>query len=271
MGEFPKFKNWRKQFKQAAANADADATNELQRITAIFELLTDRRIRREDCDYDGTLSWLENAESENERRAFHAILAQNNPRRHKKVLTNDNLNANQLWNVQKQVYCQRRAQDMANSVEAILSNCSEIHFIDRHFGPEMLRWRRPLEAFLQVISTNRIYRPSIGKIVVHTSDIRDFASFRQDCEDHLKKRVPKGTCLTLQRWKDKPDGEKMHDRYILSDIGGVKVDPGIDDSYRGGNFVAMLLERHLYEKYWNDFVEERGFDRAENPIHIYGA
>jgi len=269
MGEFPKFKNWRKQFKQAAANADA--TNELPRITAIFELLKDPLIRREGCDYDGTLSWLENAESENERRAFRAILAQNNPRRHKKVLTNDNLSDSPFWNVQKQVYCQRRAQDMANSIEAILSNCSEIHFIDPHFGPENSRYRRPLEAFLQTISINRIYRPSIGKIVVHTSGKADFDFFRQACEDHLKQRVPIGTYLTLQRWNEKPDGGELHDRYILSDIGGVKVDPGIDDSYKGGNFVAMLLERHLYEKYWNDFVEERGFDRAENPIHISGA
>jgi len=53
MSDFPKFKNWRKQFRQAAAKAQ---DFELQRITALFNLLIERRIYRDGYSYDGTVT-----------------------------------------------------------------------------------------------------------------------------------------------------------------------------------------------------------------------
>ncbi len=269
MAEFPKLKNWRKQFKEAAARADQ--TNELPRITALFKLLTERLIHREGFEYDGTLSWLENAESENTRQAFHAILAQTNPRQRANVMTSNSVHNSPLWKVKKQDCCSRTASDMAALVRAMLINCSEVHFVDPHFGSENVRFRRPLEAFLQIISANRNCRPVIERIVIHTSDKADYTFFRQSCEDHLKSKMPGDLIITLQRWKEREGGEKLHNRYILSDIGGLKVDPGLDDGNPGGSFEAMLLERNLYEKQWNDFISNPAFEKAEAPIVISAA
>lgn len=271
MAEFPKFKNWRKQFKQAAASADE--TNELPRITALFNLLNERLIRRDGFAYDETVSWLENTESENTRQEFQAILAQANPRHHAKVLTSSTMEASQFWQVEKQVYCPRQATKMAQLVAAMLSNCAEVHFIDPHFGPDNPKWRRPLEAFLNVIAANRPCRPAIKQITVHISgegNKADFDFFRQACEKQLRTRIPVGICLTLQRWKQRGGGEKLHDRYILTDIGGLKVDPGLDDGNQGESFVVVLLERNLYEKQWADYVVSPAFEPSEDPLEIVG-
>ncbi|WP_291321187.1 hypothetical protein [Desulfonatronospira sp.] len=268
MSEFPRFKNWRKQFRQAAATADE--TNELPRITAIFNLLSERRIQRIGYEYDGNVSWLENAEIENERQEFQAILAETNPRKNIKVLKPESLNNNSLWRVLRQDHCPRQAIDMAQLIKAMLSNCSEVHFIDPHFGPDNIRRRRPLEAFLGIIAVNRFCRPAISKIIVHTSAKVPFHDFKQPCDDQLRQRIPKDFSLAIQRWKERPNGEQLHHRYILTDIGGVKVDPGLDDSKPGRSFEAILLERNLYEKHWNDYVSQPAFDPAEEPFDVVG-
>lgn len=270
MAEFPKFKNWRKQFAQAAASADQ--TNELPRITALFNLLQESLVRRNGI-YNGTLSWLENTESENARREFQAILAMSNPRNHAKVLTASKVETSPLWQVDKQSYCPRQAKDMAQLIAILLSNCSEVHFIDPHFGPDNARWRRPLEAFLDVIASNRACRPCMEKIMFHTSGEEgkvDFATFKKACKDQLPRKVPAGLRLVMQRWKQRGRGEKLHERYVLTDIGGIKVGPGLDDGKQGENFEAMLLERNLYLKQWNDYVANPAFDRAEEPFEIVG-
>ena len=41
---------------------------------------------------------------------------------------------------------------------------------------------------------------------------------------------------------------KLHERFILTDIGGVKVGPGLDDGRESENFEVILLKRNLYEK-----------------------
>jgi len=268
MAEFPKLKNWRKQFKRAVVGVDE--TNDLPRITALFNLLKESIVQRDGYVYDGTLSWLENAEFENTRQEFQAILARTNPRHHAIVLASSSMEMGQLWRVEKQAYCPRRANDMAQLVAAMLSNCAEVHFIDPHFGPDNPKWRRPLEAFLDTIAANRPCRPAIEKITVHTSGKADFDFFRQTCEDQLQGRIPAGVCLSLQRWNERGGGEKLHNRYILTDIGGIKVDPGLDDGKQGENFEAMLLERNLYEKQWNDYVANPAFDSSDEPIEIIG-
>lgn len=268
MAEFPKFKKWHKQLKIAAA--DADNTNELPRITALFTQLMDRLVRREGFEYDGNLTWLENAESENARLGFHAILAVDNPRRHAKVLPIGAVETSPLWQVEKQVYCPRRPVDMAQLVSTTLANCSEIHFIDPHFGPEITRFRRPLEAFLDIIAKMRSSRPIIEKIVVHTSDKADFNFFKKACNEELLERIPIGIRLILQRWKVRKGGELLHHRYILTDIGGLKFDPGLDDGQEGQTVEVILLEKKSYEKQWNDYITKPAFDRSEDPIEIIG-
>ena len=207
MSEFPKFKNWRKQFKQAAAGAH---DFELQRITALFNLLVERRIIRESFTYDGTITWLENAEAENSRCPFHAILSTENPRKHINVLSQASIKSSELWKTEEQDYCQRIPNKMAQLILPILSNCRELYFIDPHFGPENPRHRRPMEAFLKTMANNRFGKPSPVCIEIHTSNKADFAFFKDTCEEKLPNLVPSGYRVTLKRWVARPGGEMFH-------------------------------------------------------------
>jgi hypothetical protein len=267
MSEFPKFKNWRKQFKQAAAGAQ---DFELQRITALFNLFVERRVIREGFTYDGTISWLENAEAENDRCPFKAILSTENPRKHKSVLSQASIKSSNLWKTEEQDYCPRMSANMAQLVLPILSNCRRLYLIDPHFGPENHRHRRPIEAFLKCMANNRFGKPLPDCIEIHTSDKAAFEFFKDTCQEKLPSLIPSGYRVKLKRWIARPGGEKFHQRFILSDIGGVEVDPGLDDGNEGESFKVMLLKRKMFEKHWQDFIAAPAFDPAEAPIEIFG-
>jgi hypothetical protein len=267
MSEFPKFKNWRKQFKQAAAGAQ---DFELQRITALFNLFVERRVIREGFTYNGTISWLENAEAENDRCPFKAILSTGNPRKHKSVLSQASIKSSNLWKTEEQDYCPRMSENMAQLVLPILSNCSRLYLIDPHFGPENPRHRRPIEDFLKCMANNRFGKPLPDCIEIHTSDKAAFEFFKDTCQEKLPALIPSGYRVKLKRWIARPGGEKFHQRFILSDIGGVEVDPGLDDGKKGENFKVMLLKRKMFEKHWQDFIAAPAFDLAEAPLEIFG-
>ena len=267
MSEFPKLKNWRKQFRKASQGAQ---DLELERITALFSMLVERRICREGYTYDGNISWLENAETEHGRYRFQAILAPENPRHHAQVLALRAIISHPLWKVEEQDVCPRTANDLACLVSAMLANCGEVHFIDPHFGPENARHRRPLAAFLMEMVNNRHCRSALQCIEIHTSAKATAYFFKETCREKLPGIIPAGVNLKLKRWKERTGGAKLHERYILTDLGGVKVGPGLDDGKEGENFEVMLLKRKMFEKQWNDYVECPAFDLAEDPIEIIG-
>ena len=84
-----------------------------------------------------------------------------------------------------------------------------------------------------------------------------------------KYRAGRLSCQT-KKIDTRSGGMKLHERFILTDIGGVKVGPGLDDGRDSEDFEVMLLKRNMYEKQWDDYVERPSFDLAEDPIIIAG-
>ncbi len=108
---------------------------------------------------------------------------------------------------------------------------------------------------------------------MHTADEDNKSSetlFRQECEQKLPNFIPDGLQLELKRWKKRSGGEKLHNRYILTDIGGVKVDPGLDEGEEGESFEVILLERATYEKQWDDYVRCPAFDLSGQAVTVMG-
>jgi len=268
MSEFPSLKKWRKQFKEACAGiTDLDQ----QRLICLYERLTEKVIRRESQSYDGTMSWLGNAATAHVQHEFQAILTRENPSNHPKTLTPEKLDQHPLWKVDQheQSCCPRRSESMATLLGGLLVNSTEIHFIDPHFGPENARHRRPLSAFLTLVACHRktAGHPSI---VIHTSDKAESAFFRNQAQG-LATIIPHGMPVRFKRWRERANGLKLHERYVLTDIGGVKVGPGLDDGLEGENFEAMLLKRNFYERQWSDYILSPGFDPVqEEPITVTG-
>lgn len=202
---------------------------ERKRIEDRLQNIDGKMITRQH-EWNSQQDWLSNAETEHLRRPFHAIVARSNPNRREYVLEGESVSEEHaLWAARRRQPVPRIAQEMAACVALLLRTSQEILFVDPHFGPQHLRFRRPLEAFLAVALEQR--DGSLPKkIEIHTGDDLGAGFFQQECQRCLPAIIPAGMKVRLVRWHQKEGGEKFHNRFILTERGGVMFGAGLDDS-----------------------------------------
>ncbi|MCY3790240.1 MAG: hypothetical protein OXH63_15800, partial [Gemmatimonadetes bacterium] len=150
---------------------------------------------------------------------------------------------------------------------------SAVILVDPYFRPGCQRWRRPFKAFLE-----RMVRQRPGempkRIEVHTSDTVTETKkfFRGECDAKLHKCVPEGMKVLVRRLKQKQDGEKFHNRYILTDLGGVTFGIGLDEGNEGQTDDITLMVRGQYELRWSQYSGDppAGFKQKGDPVEVEG-
>jgi len=169
----------------------------------------------------------------------------------------------QLWAAPKSPPVLRVAQEMAARVAPLLRVAETILFIDPHFGPQHIRYRRPLEAFLLAILEQRYEKLPI-RIEMHTGDELGADFFRDECRRCLPNIIPVGISVRFIRWKQKVAGEKLHNRFILTDKGGVIFGVGLDDGdgADGETDDVKLLDNETYKFRWAQYQRDMGSETA---------
>ena len=247
-----------------------------QRLTELLARLSEQMVRRSDAQWDAdSTSWRDNAEREHERRPFHAILAQTNLKNHAHVLTESDIDEDfsVRWAVGRWCSVARNATEMADAVAPLLRCSSDVIFVDPHFGPERSRYRRPFKAFLERMVSQRPGRTP-QRIEVHTAaehtGTEDF--FRGECDTRLRQCVPEKMRVLVRRLKQKQDGEKLHNRYILTNLGGVAFGIGLDDGDEGETDDIMLMDRGQYELRWSQYDGDppAEFEQEGTPVEVVG-
>ena len=270
--------HWKHLVRDASRGNNDLAQNDLaqKRLVELLVHLSEQMVRRSDAQWDGkSKSWLENAECEHKRRPFHAILARTNPKSLAHVLTECEIGDSALWKVEHGRPVKRNAVEMAEVVAPMLECSSDVIFVDPYFRPGRQRWRRPFKAFLE-----RMVRQRPGemptRIEVHTSDkvkdteVKKF--FRGECDAKLHKCVPEEMKVLVRRLRQKPGGERLHNRYILTDLGGVIFGTGLDEGDEGATDDITLMDRDQYELRWSQYGGDppAGFEQEGDPIEVVG-
>ena len=215
-----------------------------KRLEVLRTWLHRTKVVHSDFVWNDTFTWLENAEQENSPHSFHVILARDNPRGQSNVVRVANITEtaeSKAWaNPPPSVTLNRTAASMASCIEPLLRHAKRIHFIDPHFSPLQDRFKNPLRKFLKIIC----YDSREVTLEYHTSDNNTLCwkDFRQECEDELPHLIPKGFTLTVRRWKNRVGGERFHNRYILTNIGGVAFGNSIAESPKGEDNISRLSD-----------------------------
>lgn len=244
-------KKWRTLVWEAFGANDSEI--ERKRIETLLTQLLTPEVRRPDHVWNAGQDWLANAEIEYARRPFHAILARANPRARAEVLLADDVLAGTpaAWNAAQSLVVVRTAAAMAQCVTPMLRSATRVLFIDPHFRASRLRCRNPLAAWLQVI-------PQGATVELHTGNATDNAPnwtyFKSECENSLPAILVPGTQITVRRWKNRPGGEMLHNRYILTDVGGVQFGVGLDEGDPGMTDDVVLLEANVFNRRLQDFA-----------------
>jgi hypothetical protein len=266
--ELPGFSKWKKAVYNAAAEL-ALSQEDMKRIEELFRLFGEHKHRRADAVYDGLLTWLENAEREYARRSFAGILATQNPRNHDAVLVAGQLGSGSTrWAREVGASPSRTPEALALALSAMLTNCRQLHLVDPHFGPENPRHRKVLEALMGVLGDNGI---TLDLVRVHCSGKSQLAFFEQEAAK-MAARLPSGVSIEFVRWRQKEGGDRLHNRYVLTEVGGVSLGVGLDAGDAGETEDLLLLPRAQYGLRWAQYVEKNGaFDCVDRPATIVGS
>jgi hypothetical protein len=265
--ELPKFNKWKRAVYDAASGLGLSEL-ELKRIDELLALFGEHRSRRADSVYDGVLSWLENAEREYDRKPFKAILATANPRAHRGVLVGSQLDPGEArWACSTGATPARTPEALAAALSTMLVHCRVLHLVDPYFGPENARHRKVLVALMNVLSDHQIV-PEVVR--VHCAVKPALAFFDAEAKK-MASWLPATITVEFVRWQQKLGGDRLHNRYVLTDLGGVSLGIGLDAGGVGETDDLLLLPRAQYAHRWAQYVVNDGtFEQVDVPASVRG-
>lgn len=261
-------KNWAKRVWQSFSS---DSDMDKKRLEELLVRLNETMIKRKDCCWDDTKgTWLENALLEHARHPFFTIMARNNPKDYPEIIVESDLDGNDVkkWDIPHGLIVPRQAVEMTEAIEMALSRCRWVKFIDPYISTCRPNYKQSLEAFFTVLGSQRpVGSPEL--IEIHTNSngaSKDFLI------KFFQKLIPSGLTATLYLWQEKSEGEKLHNRFILTDLGGVSFHHGLDTGTDGETDDLSLLYRDQYNLRCGQYcLNSPAFDLAETPVQIKGS
>ena len=223
---------------------------------------------------DGGPSWLENAEASHLQKPFRAILAGENPRHHVEVIDGQGLDeASPLWAIPDPPRVPRLAANIAAAVGPFMKMGNVLILVDPNVRPNERRYASSLAALFEMARRADGSFPRRMELHIRYNPDADDAPTLEfiagKCEKFLPAVVPAGANLKVRILTQRQGGKKLHERYLLTDIGCIKVDPGLDEGEAGENFELIRLGQELYRDLWTDYAsDEPAFDCAQEiPIN----
>lgn len=137
----------------------------------------------------------------------------------------------------------------------LIINASELHLIDPHFGPDARRYREVLEALLgEVAAAGRVPR----LVRVHRSDNAMLSHFARTAAQERPRRIPAGTKVEFARWCEHAGGNAVHNRYVLTELGGVTLGKALDAGAAGHRDDLNLMAPDQYRLRWAQYLGRDG-------------
>ena len=268
-------KHWKKLVWIAGREHSRDEV-ERKRLQELVKNLSEVMVKRRDAVWNPERKWLDNVLEEHRRASFRAILARGNPVGHSAILVADELErTTPLWNPPRGVTVARKANAIADAVGDMLRAATDIVMVDPYFAPHHQRFLEVLDACLGKCFDRRVASPPRIRIFSSNGDKSGtFEFFKEKCSNHLPGTLPVGQKATIRRLQERrPNGEKLHNRYILTELGGVSFGTGLDreEELERATDDLNLLDRRQYETRWRQYAgEPPEFDQPEDPVTVTG-
>jgi hypothetical protein len=224
-------------------------------------------------DWRVEMTWLANAVLEHGQRPFAAILAATNPTGHSDIVDASDLDVTALPDKLRagpSKLVVRSAVEMAAAVRVLLQFSKKIVLMDRNFAPNSRRFRDPLSEMLMCL-LDRHGNPRRVEVELHFGHrvLEDAPDFKASCEAHLQDEIPSGMQLTVVQWNH----YDLHNRYILTDHGGVMIGEGLDEanttSSRPDDTLVLLSPETAAEK-MNQYCGPSGLTKQLLRLPISG-
>jgi hypothetical protein len=288
---YPKRRDWLKMVTRCFESGEhAEDQSAKMRLGALLTKLMEEAARRRNTFKEIPL-WVERAERECDERPFRAILTNVEGRRHPAVLRAAELiaNGNSLWNVPALPAVTRKVREMADAAAPVLRASRRIIFVDPYFDPTAARFTRPVEAMIERVFDSRDASEGVA-VELHTGIERFFRNsslpqtpenellkceeFLQRCQENLRHIIPLRAKLKIVVWKERLNGQVLHNRFVLTDIAGILFPHGLDESLGQHSESVdnlVLLPKEQLTDCWRQYANDScAFDCVGAPVEIVG-
>ncbi len=170
---------------------------------------------------------------------------------------------------QPRIWQQRSSQCSAKPARSSLSMRISIP-LDK---VQQSKWLRPLRALAATLATDG----RLARFEIHALNHRevrrrwDPGLFAANCRTDLCAALPRGVTINALLWSERNGGEQFHERLIVTDIGGVVIDPGIDDGPDGEIYKLRLISKldvpgYLSELSWHRPLRSRRTRKSDRRL-----
>lgn len=203
---------------------------------------------------DAGPDWIPNALHEHARRPFAGVILKDEApgdRTAAVVNASDVDEHCRCWQVSRDEVVPRTAEDMASRARNLLRISREIVFVDYFFSGKA-KYGKPLTAFLA--SAMDGCQPT--RIEYHLQARATKAQFVHELGAKIVPYLPPlplDVGIRFIRWKQRPQREGLHPRYVLTEHGGIRYDHGLDEGKVGETTDVALLDADVYGTRWDQY------------------
>lgn len=260
LAEYPR--RWRRLVFEALTCGDVERHRIVERLNAL-----DRRAwsPRQGAVYDGTQNWRDNVEAEHKRVPFRAVVVTGEP--HEIFIEADSVtDLEPLWRVEPGRAVPRTPADFVRALDLLLQASRHIAIVDPYFRADQ---DDKLQPFLHLC------RAVAGRMVtidLHACD-EQFAhhEFVRVAQRVLPGMLPNGMSVTLRSWKLRPRGQEFHNRFVMTDVGGVQFGNSIEQGDSGQSDRLSRLGDSERTLYWAWFYgTPAAYDLAGPELVVVG-
>jgi hypothetical protein len=265
---FPR--KWQREIKRRLSGyTDIQRTTFINKLRKLEPILVPRT-----CAYDGSIAWRDQAFQCDHAEPFYAILTDGADAHPKSIDGTADLEAMPLWQVNGKTSIPRIAGELAAALNFVLRQCREILIVDREFMPSGgtgNKWLKPIASIAAILATqSRVTRFELHSLDKPTAPWPK-GKFTNDCSRHLPGVIPRGLSLNANLWSQKSAGIQFHERLIITDLGGVLLDPGIDEGKSGETYDMRLITNSEIIDYFGRFNKLSPAYELVDSIMIQGA
>lgn len=263
---------WEKKVIQAAKEAGVPDI----RLSSIIERLHGSKHKIVDFNraFDHNTVWTENALREHVVKPFKAIITDTEMATCAEALEPDDCtDAHPLLEAKTSCDVARTADELADALYPIVAVSKEVDIVDPFFDlrPTKGNYLSTLVALLFRLTESPGQNKTI-RIHFRDHDTRPSSEvLARDGAAQVSGLLPPGYHIELFAWSEKQGGEDFHDRYVLTDLGGIMIGAGLsaDGAEESAAFTLLNFE-HAQELRGRFTEASTTYSRAGLAVRING-
>lgn len=232
--------------------------------------------------------WVEQALAVHSSEPFHAILARKEIVGQARVITPDivDLLRDTRWYLPTVNLTAKTADALALQLEPLLRTAKQIVLVDPYFKPTFSTYSKVLERMLEHAIKGRAPgrtfpeftilagvgdRDPVARGLPVQTQLQNEAAHRcRSALDHLGAFVPIGMSVKFQCISEKLSGDSVHNRYLLTDMGGACIPYGTEELGDQVFDDITPLFAGQYRSRWRQYGKGEGVLAIGSPVTVPG-